>query len=202
MSWTICSSPPARGALSLNASELRARARIELGQAEVDRVGDVARPHVVPQPAGLEAAARRARHRRAAAEREVADRVDRVLADLVERERVERIEQVVAGAQGGLVGALDDHPWAGGQIVAPGRGRGERVGPLARRAILDLDGRGAERVVEGPGAGALAVRREAGPGPGILGHPRAVGGGGAGGAAGADHEREGDQRDRRAHAPA
>src|SRR5690606_18281202 len=67
--------------------------RIEPREPEIDRVRDVARPHVLPQAAGLEAATFGARHRRATGERAVADRVDRALADLVERERVERIEQ-------------------------------------------------------------------------------------------------------------
>ena len=78
---------------------------VEPPQAEVDRVRQVARPHVWPLQPGLETVAG---NRRAVVERAVADRAHRVLAQIVLRHRVQAVEQRTGGI--GLERLRRNHP--------------------------------------------------------------------------------------------
>ena len=95
---------------------------IEPPQAEVDRVGQVARPHVRPLQSGFEAVAG---NRRAMIERAVADCAHRVLVEVVLRHGVEAVEQRAGGI--GLERRRRDHPLA----------ERPRQGPGALRVALD-----------------------------------------------------------------
>ena len=149
--------------------------RIVEAEAERDGVGGVAGPHVLPLAAGLEAAAGRAGQGVAAVEGAVGDGRDRVLARLLHGERVERVEQVVAGAHDGLAGLLAEGARVRREVVAPRAGRGEHVGARAARRVLHGHAGLVRRVRPG-----VAARR-AGPRRGeTLGRGRAAGASAAG----------------------
>ena len=96
---------------------------IETPQAQVDRVRQVARPHVGPLQAGLEAVAG---NRLAVVERAVTDRGDRILPEVVLRHREQAVEQGAGGIDGQRL--LADHALA----VGPRHGGGAlRVGTHA-----------------------------------------------------------------------